>query len=512
METVASSQDSPHASSSVASLSGVEILMAEDSLTQALKLQFLLEENGFRATVARDGRAAWEVLQQRAASDLPAMIITDVEMPQMSGYELCHHIKSDASLSALPVMLLTSLSDATDVVRGLECRADHFVVKPYDEEFLLSRIAYALSNRARVPSPTQSTLEAEKGAGIEVFLAGQRHVLSAAPDLSTTLDLLLGTYETAIQKNRELSRAREALEKKAAELAEANAILQSTTLELQEKNAHMQADLNLAREIQNGFILKQYPSFPHGVAPDRSALRFTQRWIPTTTLGGDFFDVLALSETQAGVFICDVMGHGVRSALVTAMLRALVGERTSQALDPGQFLGEINRHLIAILQQTRTPMFASAFYMIADVQNGHLTYANAGHPSPIFLSGAHHEGGADHEGGVAAQWLLSEAFESGPALGVFEEAVYETASRAMGVDDLVMMFTDGLVEVEGARDEGEWGEERLLHSVASNRHLAPGPLFDRILSEIRQFSGQPDFDDDVCLIGMRVDHLYHPTG
>lgn len=491
--------------------SGVEILMAEDSLTQAMKLQFLLEDNGFRATLARDGRAAWQLLQARDPGDLPAMVITDVEMPHMSGYELCSSIKSHAGLRGLPVMLLTSLSDATDVVRGLECRADYFMVKPYDDAFLLSRIAYALEQRENATQRAASTCEPSEGAGegVEVFLAGQRHVLSAAPDLNTTLDLLLGTYEAAIGKNRELSRAREALEKQAGELASANEILERTTQELQEKNEHMQADLNLAREIQNGFILKQYPSFPHGIAPDRSALRFTQRWIPTTTLGGDFFDVLALSNTQAGVFICDVMGHGVRSALVTAMLRALVGERTSQALDPGQFLGEINRHLIAILQQTRTPMFASAFYLIADVENGRLSYANAGHPSPIVLSASDEsDAPSDSDGSNKAQWLLQRDFVSGPALGVFEDAVYETASRELSVGDLILLFTDGLVEVEGQAGQGEWGEDHLLQSVQQNRQMAPSLLFDQILSEIRQFSGQPEFEDDVCLIGMQVDHLH----
>ena len=487
----------------VSQFAGAEIFMAEDSLTQAMKLQFLLEDNNFKVTVARDGRAAWQALQQRAAdnAELPAMVITDVEMPEMSGYELCRALKDDATLQVLPVMLLTSLSDATDVVKGLECHADHFVTKPYDEETLLSRIAYALANRDQKRAKIGWSGADNDGAGVEVLVGGTRHVLSAAPDLNTTLDLLLGTYETAIAKNRELLRARETLEKQATELAQSNEILQRTTDELQEKNEHMQADLNLAREIQNGFILKQYPTFPHGIAPTQSALRFTQRWIPTSTLGGDFFDVLALSETQAGIFICDVMGHGVRSALVTAMLRALVGERTSQALDPGQFLGEINRHLLAILEQTKTPVFASAFYLVADLENGHLSYANAGHPSPILLNRSNGDQSSE------AHWLLPPDFESGPALGVFEEAEYHSVERELKVDDMMLLFTDGLVEVEGSENRGEWGEERLLESVQTNRELAPGALFDLILSQIREFSGESEFEDDVCLIGMRVDHL-----
>ncbi len=467
----------------------LEILIAEDSLTQAMKLQYILEAHGYTVAVARNGREALSLLEERAGTALPAMVISDIEMPQMTGYDLCSAIKSSPELQKLPVILLTSLFDPRDVVKGLECGADSFVVKPYEEEFLISRIHYIVANqelRAHNGGPSLN--------GTEVFFAGQKHVLKAAPNLQTTLDLLLGTYETAIQKNAELNRAKEAIEAQAAQLARSNSELEKTTGELREKNEHMQADLNLAREIQNGFILKQYPSFPHHVPPYDSALRFYHRWIPTTTLGGDFFDILALSETQAGVFICDVMGHGVRSALVTAMMRALVGERTSVAVDPGEFLGELNRHLIAILQQTRTPMFASAFYLVADVQSGAMTYANAGHPSPLLARRAGNT--------PRVEWLLDASSPSGPALGVFEDAIYDTVSRDLAADDLLMLFTDGLVEVEGA--DGEYGEDRLLEGVKRRVSSAPGALFDDILAEIQDFGGKGEFEDDVCLVGMEV--------
>ena len=95
---------------------------------------------------------------------------------------------------------------------------------------------------------------------------------------------------------------------------------------LREKNAQMEADLNLAREVQVAFLPQRYPTFPRDVAPEQSALRFVHRYLPTGLLGGDFFDVRPLSETSVGVLICDVMGHGVRAALEMAILRALVEE------------------------------------------------------------------------------------------------------------------------------------------------------------------------------------------
>ncbi len=472
----------------------LEILIAEDSLTQAMKLQFILEEQGYHVAAARNGAIALKMLQERVGNALPTLVITDIEMPELTGYELCRAIKSDERLKHLPVMLLTSLSDPEDVVKGLECGADSFVVKPYEPEFLLARLQYILANQQLRAQNLPNSAN-----GLEVFFAGQKHTLEQAPSIQTTLDLLLGTYETAIQKKAELSQAKASLEEQARKLANSNTELEQIGTELREKNERMQADLDLAREIQNAFILKQYPSFPHHFAPDQSALRFLHRWIPTTTLGGDFFDVLALSETKAGVFICDVMGHGVRSALVTAMMRALVGERTSVAVDPGQFLGEINRHLLAILQQTRTPMFASAFYMVADVETGRLTYANAGHPSPILVR----RGQGDNRSSV--EWLLEASPLSGPALGVFEDALYLTEERELQASDLMMLFTDGLFEVEGADEE--FGEERLLDGVRQRVHLAPSALFDDLLNEIREYGATGDFEDDVCLVGVEVTRL-----
>lgn len=151
----------------------IEILIAEDSLTQAMRLQFALEEHGFGVKVARDGQQALDLLQSSSVA-LPTMVITDIEMPNLTGYELCRAIKNDPQLKDLPVMLLTSLSDPADVVKGLECRADGFVVKPYDEEFLLARIEYILHNRKMRAQNAETE-------GTTVFIAGEKHFLEEVP-------------------------------------------------------------------------------------------------------------------------------------------------------------------------------------------------------------------------------------------------------------------------------------------------------------------------------------------
>lgn len=452
---------------------GVEILIVEDSPTQALKLQHVLERHEYRAKVTRNGKEALTAL----GTYVPTLVITDINMPEMDGYELCQHIKDDAKLKELPVILLTSLSDPKDILRGLECGADNFIVKPYDEEFLLSRIQYVLANlELRKQSKDQHATE--------IFFAGHKYQLTS--DRIHSIDLLLSTYETAVQKNLELSRAKETLEMQAE-------TLETQARELREKNEQMQADLDMARELQTAFLPRHYPVFPSRSSPEQSAIQFCHRYFTTTELGGDFFDILALSDTQAGVFICDVMGHGVRAALVTAIVRGLVEELKEIANDPGRFLTEINQSLCAILKQTLTPLFASAVYLVVDIARGEMRFANAGHPAPFHV----------RRGAGAVEPL---ALKPGPALGVFDASNYNPAQTTVADGDLVIFYTDGLYEVEGP-NEVFFDKEQLLAAVRKRAAMPTPTLFDDLLAEIKDFAVQKEFEDDMCLVGMDLARL-----
>ena len=170
----------------------VEIIVVEDSPTQADQLRHLLEENGFEVTTAADGRQALEAVRKRK----PSLLISDIVMPNMDGYELCREIKSDAGLKDLPVILLTSLSSPEDIIKGLQCGADNFIKKPYNEKHLLSRIDYILANRElRKNQRVQLSLE--------VQLGNEKHVINS--ERQQILDLLVSTYEEAIHLNEDLN-------------------------------------------------------------------------------------------------------------------------------------------------------------------------------------------------------------------------------------------------------------------------------------------------------------------
>ena len=261
--------------------------------------------------------------------------------------------------------------------------------------------------------------------------------------------------------------------------------------ELRARNAQMEADINMAREIQEAFLPYQYPAFPPAAAS--SALRFCHRYLPAAAVGGDFFNIFALSDTTAGIFICDVVGHGMRAALITAILRGVVEELKPVAGDPGTFLTEINHSLHAILQRADEPLMATAYYLVVDTAAGELRFASAGHPSPLRV----------RRGDGATVSFKSLDARHGPALGLFGGSTYPTCRAEVVPDDLIMLFTDGLYEVEGP-DHQEFGHERLLAAVRRRAGLPAAQLFDELLAEVKQFSGGKPFADDVCLVGMEI--------
>lgn len=190
------------------------ILVIEDSPTQAAYLCDMLESSGYRTVVAGSGREALKMIPAAC----PALIISDVIMPELDGYELCHSVRALGACGNVPIVLLTALSTPHDVVRGLECGADAFITKPYSAEFLLSRIAYLLAD------PRQHCTSGGRPA-LEITFAGQRYEITAGR--RQIIDLLLCTYETAIQKNNELIRARDDLNSLNKRLEAANRELEA---------------------------------------------------------------------------------------------------------------------------------------------------------------------------------------------------------------------------------------------------------------------------------------------
>ncbi len=336
-------------------------------------------------------------------------------------------------------------------------------------------------------------------------------VISGAVGEETAVELLKNGATDFVLKDR-LARLVPAIHRALREVAERDARRQAEaalralnedleqrvaarTRELSEKNAAMEEDLRMARELQMALLPQRFPTLPRGAAQAASAVKFCSIFHPASSVSGDFFNVVRVSETSVGVFICDVMGHGVRAALITAMMRALEEQLGETSADPGALLSEINRGLCAILRQSGTTLFTTACYLVADVATSRIAYANAGHPSPLLVRRAP---------GVVVP--LTAPHTAGPALGLFADAQYLTHEHPVAADDLILLFTDGLFEAENASAEA-YGEPRLRESIRERAGLAPAQLVHSVFTEVERFAEGQVFADDVCFVGMEIAHL-----
>lgn len=289
-------------------------------------------------------------------------------------------------------------------------------------------------------------------------------------------------------------------EQKLAEqrISKAKDALAASEEQLRRKNEQLENDLQTAREIQLAMLPQQYPVLPRGVSPRDSAFHFTHRYLPSGTVGGDFFSVTPISDQEVAVFLCDVAGHGVRAALITTMIRALVENLRPIAHDPGRFMTELNSELFAILKPGGAPVLTTAFYLVAHAATGQMRYVNAGHPKPFLLRRAPQ---------VVEEIINHSGPKSQAALGLFETGQYQTSELKLAPDDFVVLFTDGLYEIH-APDETLYTREMLRAATEKNARLSAARLFDALLKETRKFAAKGRFEDDVCLVGLE----YTPTG
>ena len=263
--------------------------------------------------------------------------------------------------------------------------------------------------------------------------------------------------------------------------------LRALTTELKARNTQLQADLQMAREVQEALLPRDYPSLADCDSLRHGGLAFAHCYRPAAAVGGDFFDIVRLSQTRFGVFICDVMGHGLRAALVTAIIRGVLEELRSVMDDPGHFMSLLNRRLRAILKRVDEPFVATAFYLVADAESEEVRFANAAHPVPIYLGGG---------GGLNNDWGKPDS-----ALGLFDNLTYTTSCRPFEKSDRIILFTDGLYEVDSPHGT-EFGRNSLMSCFQNHADLPTEELFAAVLSDVSAFSSRSDFDDDVCIVAV----------
>jgi len=342
-----------------------KILIVDDNEINIDVIEAFLLQNNKEITVlkASDGQKALDIIR----TGKPDLILLDVMMPGLDGYEVCRRLKALDHYN-LPVIMITALEDRESLIKGLEAGADDFLTKPVDRNELMVRI----NNLLKVKRLT---------------------------------DNLNARYQ------------------------------------------ELKTDLEMARRLQEGFL-------PQAI-PDLKELEIQVFYRTSIGVGGDFYDFLVLNEQRLGVFIADVSGHGVSSAMITAVLKDLIAKGAKYWGNPRNFLAYLNEEMYAFFTSANSDHYVTAFYAVFDLTKEQVVYSNAGHPAPVYLGG---EGTARLD------------CNSGFPLGLFAGGYFDNMKKCFLQGDQVFLFTDGIFGL--ANKEGKFlKDEVLVRELAENKGL-----------------------------------------
>jgi sigma-B regulation protein RsbU (phosphoserine phosphatase) len=260
-------------------------------------------------------------------------------------------------------------------------------------------------------------------------------------------------------------RMRERLESRNRELQ------RKVELEEAEREQHGQ-ELQRAREIQQSLLPKEIPQI--------AGFEIDGIWEPASVVGGDYFDVIRLSETKLAVCIADVVGKSVSAALLMANVQASVRAFATEVVSPATLCSRVNSVLCSNISSGK---FVTLFYGVLDAERRTFCYSNAGHLLPILL----------RESGKVGQLK-----DGGAVLGVFPDWKYEESNLQLEPGDRLLLFTDGITEAELDGRE-EFGEQRLIESAQRHVDQSAAELKSHLLEDVKRFC-KSQFRDDATLI------------
>jgi len=456
---------------------GVDVVIAEDSRIQARMLIRRLEEAGHTVRWGETGALALALAKERR----PDIIVSDIEMPEMTGYEFCKAAKSDPGLKTVPFILLSTLSDPIDIIRGLDAGADNYVTKPYEPDYLLGRMNSLLA------SPLESADDGS-AAMLEVTIQGQKFRVKAGRQ--QVLNLLVSTFENAVTKNQELVVANQELSVARDGLQKSNEELSTLNTEISRINAHMIRDLKAAAKVQRSLLPADDIEIP--------GTTIAWRYVPCQGLAGDFLNVFPLDDEHAGLFVVDVSGHGVPSSLMAVTVGRFLTPKVSdqsllvrQAPDGGISVArpaEVATQLNRLFQADDfSGLYFTLLYGVLHLPTGRFDYCSGGHPALVRLPA----GGGDVE---------LHATESFP-IAFVPDVEYEQKTLQLAPGDRLFLYSDGVPEAMD-KDRNPYGDDAMAACIAASRS-APIDAGVKALLEAVETWCQPNGPlDDVSILGV----------
>jgi phosphoserine phosphatase RsbU/P len=371
------------------------ILLVDDTPANIHIAQAILRDE-FRIRVATSGVKALELVK---TEPMPALVLLDIEMPGMDGYEVCNRLKADPQTRDIPVIFLTGKTESEDETRGFEAGAVDYVHKPFSPMVVKARVRTHLTLRA-------------------------------------------------------------------------------TSQQLARQLLAINTELEMAREIQLAILPSETPKI--------RGLDIAARYLPMSSVAGDFYDFIIVDEQHVGILIADVSGHGLPAALIASMLQVALTAQLAHASEPGRVLAGLNRALCGKFRNH----FVTAAYVFVDMEKNSISYAGAGHP-PLLLW-------------RASTRSTSEVMQNGLFLGHFPEETYSALQLPVGAGDKAVLYTDGFLEASNPLDE-MFGADRFRQLLDSNHLPGAERLADSVLDELSRWSGHPQGEgqqDDMTLLSI----------
>ncbi|HOJ65339.1 MAG TPA: PP2C family protein-serine/threonine phosphatase [Spirochaetota bacterium] len=245
-------------------------------------------------------------------------------------------------------------------------------------------------------------------------------------------------------------------------------------IEIENKNFHR--ELNFASELQKNLLPKEFPFL------DR--INFVSKYLPSTYIGGDFFDIVKLDDNRFAILIIDVSGHGVKSAIIASMIKAIFQKEIRNYEKIKDFFYKTNIEFQNIIQ---TDDYLTACLIVVDLEKYTLTYSNAAHPNPILLR--------DNE--------IIEFNTNGFVIGILSKNFYDEDKIKIQKGDKIFLYTDGIIETIGENNQ-PFGKERLINIIKQNSFKPIEDIADTIMTELIFFSQNPMFEDDITLFAFEI--------
>jgi len=371
------------------------ILAVDDHATNLQVLARTLQGTGHRILAARDGRTAIDIARRVR----PDLLLLDVMMPGMDGFEVCRAIKADAATRDAGVIFLSALGDVSDKVAGLELGAVDYIAKPIQAEEVLARVTSHLS---------------------------RQHL------------------------ERQLRESRDSLNRELAGAARMQQLILPTQL------------------------------------PQDDFVEFAAFYQTSRHAGGDYYDVVPLGRGRYGVLVADVSGHGAPSAIVMAMIRAVLHAHPALPDDPPEVLRYINSQFRYLWDSA---MFATALFAVVDARAKSMRVSSAGHPPPLLLPAG---------GGVASVPVP-------PTFPLLIMPMEDVACFEMTIEpgDAVLFYTDGVTERHDP-DDGMFEMDGLAGAFSAAAPSAPSETIAHIVERVEAFARGREAEDDQTLLLLRT--------